>query len=182
MKNYFKKMRGASRTHTRQSLSHIFWSWAGSFAGIFFVWKINQFLGIQENANLFLVGSFGASAVLIYGVPWSDFSQPRNLVGGHLISAMTGVTVHMILPGHVALAAALAVSIAVAAMVVTHTTHPPGGATALIAVIGGDPVTSLGFKYVLTPVLTGALIMLLVALLVNNLSTSEARHYPKFWI
>ena len=182
MKNYFRKMRGTSRTHSRQSWSHIFWSWAGSFTGIFFVWQINYFMGIQENANLFLVGSFGASAVLIYGVPMSDFSQPRNFVGGHLICAVTGVAVYTIVPGNVALAAALAVSIAVAAMLVTHTTHPPGGATALIAVIGGDPVTSLGFKYVLAPVLTGALIMLLVALFVNNLSSSENRHYPKFWI
>ena len=182
MKNYFKKMRGTSRTHTRQPLSHIFWSWAGSFAGIFSVWKINYFLGIQENANLFLVGSFGASAVLVYGVPMSDFSQPRNFVGGHIISAATGVAVCMIVPDHVALAAALAVSIAVAAMLISHTTHPPGGATALIAVIGGEPITSMGFRYVFAPVLTGVLIMLLVALLVNNLSASEGRHYPKFWV
>lgn len=181
MKRYFKRMRGGASAHVRKPLSEIFWSWLGGFAGIFAVWQINHYLGIQENANLFLVGSFGASAVLIYGAPMSDFSQPRNLVGGHLISALAGVTVHMIIPDHVALAGAFAVSIAIAAMLLTHTMHPPGGATALIAVTGGNTIFNLGFKYVFTPVLIGVLIMLLIALIVNNLSSNESRHYPKFW-
>lgn len=181
MKNYFQKMRGARRTHIRKPLSEIFWSWLGGFLGIFAVWQINRYIGIQENANLFLVGSFGASAVLIYGAPMSDFSQPRNLVGGHVISALTGVIIHRLVPDHVALAGALAVSIAIAAMLATHTTHPPGGATALIAVTGGDSIFNLGFKYILAPVLTGVVIMLAVALIINNLSAKKERHYPKFW-
>lgn len=182
MKRYFRKMRGSRQSHTRKPLIEIFWSWLGAFLGIFSVWQINRYLGIQENANLFLVGSFGASAVLIYGAPMSDFSQPRNLVGGHVISALTGVIVHLLLPDQAALSGALAVSIAIAAMLVTHTTHPPGGATALIAVTGGESIFNLGFKYVLTPVLVGVVIMLLTALIINNLSSNESRHYPKFWI
>ncbi len=181
MKRFFQKMRGSRRTHARKPLTEIFWSWLGGFLGIFAVWQINHYLGIQENANLFLVGSFGASAVLIYGAPMSDFSQPRNLVGGHAISALAGVLVHLLLPDQIALAGALSVSIAIAAMLLTHTTHPPGGATALIAVTGGDSIFNLGFKYILTPVLTGVLIMLFIALIVNNLSANTDRHYPKFW-
>jgi CBS-domain-containing membrane protein len=73
------------------------------------------------------------------------------------------------------------VALAIGGMHLTRTVHPPGGATALIAVIGGPSVHQLGFLYVLAPVLLGALIMLLVALLVNNLSSSSARHYPRYW-
>lgn len=182
MKHFFSKMRGTSRVHTRKPASEIFWSWLGGFLGIYAIWQINRYMGIQENANLFLIGSFGASAVLIYGVPMSDFSQPRNLVGGHTISALTGVIIHLLLPDQVALAGALAVSIAIAAMQATHTTHPPGGATALIAVTGGDTIFNLGFSYILSPVLVGVLIMLLVALILNNLSSRKERHYPKFWL
>ena len=110
----------------------------------------------------------------------ADFSQPRNLLGGHIVSAMIGVTVFMLIK-EPALASAAAVSLAIMAMHLTRTLHPPGGATALIAVIGGDKVHALGYTYVLFPVLVGSLIMLLIALLVNNLSTNPKRHYPTYW-
>lgn len=181
MKHFFSKMRGNPKVHTRKPASEIFWSWLGGFLGIYAVWQINRYMGIQENANLFLIGSFGASAVLIYGAPMSDFSQPRNLIGGHIVSALTGVVIHLLVPDQIALSGALAVSIAIAAMLITHTTHPPGGATALIAVTGGDSIFNLGFRYVLSPVLVGVLIMLLTALILNNLSSRQERHYPKFW-
>jgi CBS-domain-containing membrane protein len=75
--------------------------------------------------------------------------------------------------------AALAVSITAAAMLVTKTVHPPGGATALIAVIGGEKIHQLGFLYPLLPVGLGALILLVVGLLVNNISRN--RRYPEYW-
>jgi CBS domain-containing membrane protein len=80
------------------------------------------------------------------------------------------------------MAAALAVSLAIVVMHFTRTLHPPGGATALIAVIGGQKVHDLGYIYVLSPVLTSAMLMLLVALCVNNLSANPKRHYPVYWI
>lgn len=129
-------MKGGPRTLTRKPLSEIFWAWVGGFAGILAVWWLNNYMGIQEDANMFLIGSFGASAVLIYGVPMGELSQPRNLVGGHVISALVGVVAYNLFPDHLVLASALAVATAIAAMMVTNTTHPPGGATALIAVIG----------------------------------------------
>lgn len=182
MKHFFSKMRGKPRISARKPVREILWSWLGGFAGVYAVWQLNHYMGIQENANLFLIGSFGASAVLIYGLPTSDFSQPRNLVGGHLVSALAGVIIHLLLPDQTALASALAVSIAIAAMQITQTTHPPGGATALIAVTGGDTIFNLGFSYILSPVLVGVLIMLLTALILNNLSSNKERHYPKFWL
>jgi CBS-domain-containing membrane protein len=128
---------------------------------------------------MLIIGSFGASAVLIYGAIRSPLAQPRNLLGGHILSAIIGVTAFQWLGGQPWLAAAVAVSISIALMHLTGTLHPPGGATALIAVIGGESVHSLGYLYVVIPTALGAGVMLIVALLINNISKS--RKYPEFW-
>lgn len=127
--------------------------------------------------NLFLIGSFGASSVLIYGAIDSPLAQPRNLVGGHLISAFIGVTVFKIFPDIIWITAPMAVSLSIVFMQHTKTLHPPGGATALIAVIGSDKIKELGYWYVLSPVLSGVLILLFVALIFNNIT--KHRSYPK---
>ena len=126
------------------------------------------------------IGSFGASAVLIYGVPKSPYAQPRNLVFGHSISAAVGVTCALFLESNTALSAALAVSLAIVLMHLTRSIHPPGGATALIAVIGSEHIHQMSYWYVFSPVLAGAVIMLVVALLVNNISSH--RRYPEYWL
>ena len=126
-----------------------------------------------------LIGSFGASAVLAYGAVKSPLAQPRNLVGGHIVSGLVGVACQQIFGSVVWLAAAMAVSLAIVAMLATKTLHPPGGATALIAVIGGPKIHNLGYCYALVPAGTGALILLIVALMVNNLA--KARKYPEYW-
>lgn len=152
-----------------------FWSFIGAFVGIFIIAFI-QALHLPVLENAFLIGSFGASSVLVYGAIQSPLAQPRNLVGGHLVSAVVGVTVAQLLPDIIWLTAPLAVSASIVFMQMTRTLHPPGGATALIAVIGGTEVASLGYWYVLSPVLTGALILLLTALVFNNITAK--RHYP----
>lgn len=93
---------------------------------------------------------------------------------------MIGVAAFQFAGGIPWLAAALAVSIAIALMHLTKTLHPPGGATALIAVIGGDSVHQLGYLYVFVPAGLGALVMLIIALLVNNVAPN--RRYPEFWM
>jgi len=153
-----------------------FWTFIGSFAGIGFIGLLNQNVFTQSD-NLFMIGSFGASSVLIYGIVNSPLAQPRNLVGGHVLCALVGVTVHYIIPNEIWLSSAFAVSLSIVIMQITKTLHPPGGATALIANIGSEKVTSLGYMYVLSPVLSGVLILLLVALVVNNMTSH--RSYPK---
>lgn len=176
--NYFKKMRGTTKTPPRVSLSEIAWSWLGAFLGIFAIAYINyQFL--TGTALVLVIGSFGASAVLIYGAIKSPLAQPRNLLGGHVFSALIGVSVYKLLPDAPWLAAPLAVATAIAVMHATRTLHPPGGATALIAVIGGAKIHSLGYWYALAPAGLGAVIMLAVALLVNNIP--KTRSYPEYW-
>ena len=152
------------------------WTFIGSFAGIGLIGLLNQNV-VTQSDNLFLIGSFGASSVLIYGIVNSPLAQPRNLVGGHVICALVGVTVHYIIPNEIWLSSAFAVSLSIVMMQITKTLHPPGGATALIANIGSEKVTSLGYIYVLSPVLSGVLILLFVALIVNNMTSH--RTYPK---
>lgn len=171
-------MRGTGACPPRACASEIWWSWLGAFLGIAAVALPHEHILAPRDLSL-LVGSFGASAVLLYGAPQSPLAQPRNLVGGHVLSALVGVAVRLLVPEPMWLDAALAVACAIAVMHVTGTLHPPGGATALIAVIGGPSVHSLGFLYALVPVGSGALIMLAVALICNNLARS--RQYPVYW-
>ncbi len=181
MRNYFLRMKGTGKCPPRKPLSKIAWSWIGAFLGIYAISICGQYLKLSSIESSFLIGSFGASAVLLYGAPSAEFSQPRNLIGGHVLSAIVGVTVFVLTGDDPIIAGPMAVSAAIVVMHLTRTLHPPGGATALIAIIGGEKIHSLGYRYVFFPVLVGALIMLIVALLVNNLSTNPKRHYPVYW-
>lgn len=153
---------------------HVF-TFLGAFVGIGLVGFLHSD-HITVYDNLFLIGSFGASSVLIYGIINSPLAQPRNLIGGHLVCALVGVTIHKLVPGELWLASALAVSLSIVCMQITKTLHPPGGATALIANIGSEKIKSLGYFYVISPVLSGVLILFAVALIFNNISKS--RRYP----
>lgn len=152
-----------------------FWSFLGAFFGIGIIAFLqSQYLLEQE--NIFLIGSFGASSVLIYGAIQSPLAQPRNLIGGHVFSALVGVTVYQIVPDILWLSAPLAVAFSIVLMQYTKTLHPPGGATALIAVTSTGKIPELGYWYVLSPVLSGCIILLLVALVFNNITKN--RSYP----
>lgn len=175
---YFSKMRGGKQSPPKVNLSEITWSWIGAFLGIAPVAFLNTTL-FSGSDLVFIIGSFGASAVLIYGAIKSPLAQPRNLVGGHILSAIIGVIAYKLFYPYPWFAASFAVATAIALMHATKTLHPPGGATALIAVIGSDKIHDLGFFYVLAPVGVGVVIMLLVALIINNLAAS--RRYPEFW-
>lgn len=156
-------------------LVYIFWSWLGAFLGISGVSCLHYQI-IDGTEAVMLIGSFGASAVLIYGAIDSPLAQPRNLVAGHILSALVGVTAYRLFPELPGLAAPLAVATAIALMQLTASLHPPGGATALIAVIGGESIHSLGYLYAVVPVAAGAILMLVIALLVNHVA--PGRRYP----
>ncbi len=179
MNAYFRKMKGTTQSPPRVNMSEIVWSWLGAFLGIGFIAFVNA--NIFEKIDLLMIiGSFGASAVLIYGAIKSPLAQPRNLIGGHILSAVVGVASYQLFHAHLWFASAVAVATAIAVMHATKTLHPPGGATALIAVIGGEKIHNLGYFYALMPAGGGALIMLVIALLVNNVP--KTRKYPEFWI
>lgn len=134
----------------------------------------SQFL--QGNGLQIMITSMGASAVLLFATPHSPLTQPWPLVAGHAISALIGVTCAIQVPD-IWLAAALAVSLSILAMLLTHSLHPPGGAIALLPVLDHhEHVLALGYQFVVAPVMLNVLVILLVALLVNNLL--PGRRYP----
>jgi CBS-domain-containing membrane protein len=178
-REYLLKMKGASHgSPPRASASEILWSWIGAFLGIAAVAWVSRLLFEGHDVSL-IIGSFGASAVLVYGAVRSPLAQPRNLLGGHVLSAFVGVACYKLLNGEMWIAESVAVATAIALMHATRTLHPPGGATALIAVIGSGHVHHLGFWYVLVPATIGPLILLAVGLVVNNIPAS--RRYPEIW-
>jgi CBS-domain-containing membrane protein len=147
---------------------------AGGFLGIFFVFMSSQWL-LGPEMSVMIVPSMGASAVLLFAAPQAPFSQPWNVIGGHAISAVIGVACWQWIPNLV-IASSISVGLAIGAMYFTRCIHPPGGATALAAVIGSDELHQLGFAYEFKPVLLNAVTILLVAIVFNNLF--KWRRYP----
>ncbi|MEP1123575.1 MAG: HPP family protein [Ilumatobacter sp.] len=122
-----------------------------------------------------VIASMGASAVLLFAVPHGQLSQPWPVVAGHVTSALIGVTAAEMI-GSIELAAAVAVGAAIGAMHVLKCIHPPGGATALTAVVGGPAVYDLGFQFVVRPVLLNAVAMVMLAVAFNAMFAW--RRYP----
>lgn len=149
-------------------------STAGGFLGIFLIMLVTYHVTGMQGAVL-IVPSMGASAVLLFAVPHGKLSQPWPLLGGHAVSAVIGVACYQLVPDPF-VAAGLAVGIAIGVMHYLSCIHPPGGATALAAVIGGDAIHALGYEYVLTPIMLNALIIFLVAIGFNYLF--PWRRYP----
>lgn len=155
------------------------WSFFGGFLGLSAIGLLQNLFHTDGNTDiLFLIGAFGATSVLLFGNPHSPLAQPRNLFVGSLLSAAIGVTVHKLFYIEALLwfSPALAVSLAILAMQYTKTLHPPGGAIALIANIGSDEIKEMGYFYIFNPILTGILILFILALFFNNLSKN--RIYP----
>jgi CBS-domain-containing membrane protein len=147
----------------------------GAFTGMSLVAWLET---LYPSGWMLTLGSFGATAVLLYAIPGSVLAQPRNLFGGHLVSAIAGIFVYHFITPELFPAAPLAVALAIALMQLTRTLHPPGGATALIAVIGPQSVHDLGWGY-LVPVMAGITLLFLAALLVHNIN--ERGSYPHHW-
>lgn len=176
IKRNYRKARYVFYKETLIDHKEHFWAFLGSFVGMGVIAYLQYRAFPQQQDLIFLIGSFGASSVLVYGVIQSPLAQPRNLIGGHIVSAIIGVTAQKLLPDMVWLAAPLAVSFSIVFMQITKTLHPPGGATALIAVTGSADIKALGYMYVLNPVLSGTVILLLSALIFNNITSN--REYP----
>ena len=123
--------------------------------------------------QLLILGSFGASCVLVFGVPDVPFSQPRNVIAGHFISTLIGLTAVEIF-GHHWWAPAVGVAGAIAAMMTTRTVHPPAGSNPVIVYLG-----AVGWKFLWLPTLLGAVILVAVALVYNNMT--RPGRYPAYW-
>lgn len=122
-----------------------------------------------------IVPSMGASAVLVFAIPHGKLSQPWPLIGGSIVSAIIGVTCYKFIPD-IYLAGGLAVGLSIGFMHLLGCIHPPGGATALVAVVGGPAITELGYLYVLVPILLNVIIIFIIAIVFN--SFFPWRRYP----
>lgn len=167
-KSFFEKLRGGAVCPPRASLRLIGLSWLGGCLAI----GVVAYLAALAHAPLML-GSFGASCVLLFGFPESPFSQPRNVIAGHLIASLVGL-IFLTLVGAQWWSVALAVGTAIALMQLTRTVHPPAGSNPVIVML-----TLPGWNFLWTPTLIGAALLVLVALVFNNLP--EDRAYPKYW-
>jgi CBS-domain-containing membrane protein len=147
-------------------------AWLGAFIAIAVVAILTQHL-----EHMLILGSFGASCVILFAYPDAPFAQPRNTVGGHFLSSLVGLTVVSLL-GVTWWALAIAVATAVALMMVTRTVHPPAGSNPVIVWLAASH-GGLGWDFLLFPTLFGAIAITIVALIYNNV-TREGR-YPKYW-
>ncbi len=146
----------------------------GGLVGILAVAIISRHY-VDVHGAAWLVASMGASAVLVFAVPHGPLSQPWPVIGGHLVSAIIGVSCARWIPD-ILLAASVSVALAILAMHYLRCIHPPGGATALTAVIAGDSIHSLGYAYVITPALFNAITITAIAVAFN--SVFPWRRYP----
>lgn len=157
---------------TNTSIKESCYGALGAFVGLLGTALLCRWgLGLEVH---WLIAPMGASAVLLFAAPASPLAQPWSIVVGNGVSALMGV-LSASLVADPALAAALAVMLAIAAMFLTRSLHPPGGAVALTAVIGGEGIRQLGVGYVLLPVMLNSLLLLLLALCYNRLL---GRRYP----
>ena len=147
----------------------------GALIGIAFTGgSMHLLLGPGANIPL-LVAPMGASAVLLFGVPASPLAQPWSIIGGNLVSATVGVACASLISDPVA-AAALAVGVAIAAMFALRCVHPPSGAVALTAVLGGPAIHALGFRFVLEPILIQSAALLGAALVYHAVTGHRYPH------
>ena len=142
-------------------------------AGIFSILTIGilTFLTYKTDFGVFLLASFGSSMVLLYGYPESPFAQPKNVFFGHLITATVGLIVLHFMPLPLFIIVPIAVGFGVGLMILFNITHPPAGGNPIIVIMG-----SVSFDYLLTPVITGSIIIIISAIIINRFILKKS--YP----
>ncbi|QBR02249.1 HPP family protein [Paraburkholderia pallida] len=155
----------ATRTPLPSLAPRVVRGFLGGTAAIAVVGLLAQLTGLP-----FVIAPFGASSVLLFGAPESTFAQPRNLVLGHLIASAVGLAVFR-LAGNDVWAMALATGLAIAAMQITRTVHPPAGADPLVIMLSGNGSAS----FLVFPVLAGVVCLLAIAQVVEWVARMAAR-------
>ncbi|MGL5067513.1 MAG: HPP family protein [Sarcina sp.] len=169
MKKYFSKFITNKKSPLKISLEDSFIGLIGGFITITILSLLTKDAG-----TLWLIAPFGASCVLVFGVWNAPLSQPRNIIGGHLISAFIGIIVYKMM-GNTPISIGLGVGIAIAVMILTKTTHPPAGADPIVVIMAGS-----SWDFLFKPVFLGAVVIVVLGVIINNFS--KIRKYPTFWI
>ena len=121
--------------------------------------------------GLFIAASFGSSMVLLFGFPESPFAQPKNIFFGHLVSASVGIFFVNLIPLPIYISIAFAVGIGIFLMILLNVVHPPAGGNPILVIIG-----SVSYDYLIFPVITGCIIIILLAIFINKLILKK--RYP----
>ena len=142
-------------------------------AGLFSIITIAilTLLTYKTEYGVFLIASFGSSMVLLYGYPESPFAQPKNVFFGHVLTAIVGMIFLYFIPLPIYLTIPLAVGFGVGLMILFNVTHPPAGGNPIIVIMG-----SVSVDYLLTPVISGSIIILIFAIIINRLILKK--NYP----
>ena len=143
--------------------------YAGLFS-IITIW-ILTLLTYKTEYGIFLIASFGSSMVLLYGYPESPFAQPKNVFFGHIITTIVGMIFLYFIPLPLYLTIPLAVGFGVGLMILFNVTHPPAGGNPIIVIMG-----SVSVDYLLTPVISGSIIILIFAIIINRFILKK--NYP----
>lgn len=177
MKNFLKLLLNFFGVEQSPSTHHEkFISALGGFLSIIAIIIISQYF-LGQNHYWLLVPSMGASAVLLFAVPHGPLSQPWPLIAGNTVSATIGVTCGLLI-SDMPIAIASAVGLSILSMYYLNCIHPPGGATALSAVMATETIHSLGYQFIITPVLLNALSIFIIAVVFN--AFFHWRRYPAF--
>ena len=142
-------------------------------AGLFSIITIGILTGLTYKTELgiFLLASFGSSMVLLYGYPESPFAQPKNVFFGHFTTTLVGLLFLYLFPIPIFLIIPLAVGVGVGLMILLNVTHPPAGGNPIIVIIG-----SVSFDYLFSPVVTGSIIIIIFAIVINRFLLKK--NYP----
>ena len=134
-------------------------------AGLFSIITIGilTLLTYKTEFGIFLIASFGSSMVLLYGYPESPFAQPKNVFFGHLVTSIVGLIVLHFVPLPIFVIIPIAVGFGVGLMILFNVTHPPAGGNPIIVIVG-----SVSYDYLFTPVITGSIIIIISAIIINR--------------
>lgn len=166
---YVKKMTGQGQAGSpRANVADIVTAGVGGFVSI----SVLLLLTYLTDAE-WLMASLGASCVLVFGAWTAPFSQPRNIIGGHLLSGIIALSFSALFGDH-PIVISLAVALTMMAMILTKTVHPPAGGNPIIIIMGG-----YDWSYLVEPLLIGAVVIVIFAVIINN--ARQNRHYPLFW-
>lgn len=156
-------------------------SFVGAMCSMLFILALNYEVDLERSDFVMLVGSFGASATLLFSAIEAPLSQPRNCIGGQLIGGFIGVATRKIFDDdYIFISGSVAVGLSILVMECFGVVHPPGSASALAGVLGSAKLKSQGFMFAIFPCGIGSLLMVFIALVVNNLDPK--RRYPQHWL
>lgn len=168
MRHFLLKAKGGHDRPPPPHGQHILISGSCSFAAIALLAWLSE-----AGLHPLVLGSFGASCVLLFGYPDSPFSQPRNIVVGHALSTLVGLTLLTQVGSHW-WSMGMAVALAIMLMMKFGVMHPPAGSNPLIVML-----LQPGWSFLVTPTLAGALLLVLLGVVLINLQTEK--HYPRYW-